>query len=93
MHKLLLGKHVSSWSPAGVGQQSQDKQVPVLRLFSVSEAFVCEPHTSLPFCGVHGKYKMCVFTQRVKLNTVQWRKLKRNKETQEFLFRLSCLSI
>lgn len=39
VHKLVVGKHVSSWSPAGIPLQSQDKQVPVLRLFSASELF------------------------------------------------------
>lgn len=72
---------VSSWSPAGIAQQSQDKQVPVLRLFSVSEPFGTELHTPLPFCRVHGKYKICVFAQHIKLNTLQWHEVDRNKET------------
>lgn len=65
MHKLQLGKHVSSWSPAGVAQQSQDKQVPVLRLLSVSEPFESELRTPFPLCTVHRKYKMCVKRKQV----------------------------
>lgn len=85
MHKLLLRNHVSSWSLAGIAQQSQDKQVPVLRLFIVSEPFGTELLTPLLFYRVHGKYKIADFTH-IRLNTVQWHKLKGNKETREFCF-------
>lgn len=48
MHKPQLRKYICSWSPAGTAQQSQDKQVPVLRLFRVSEPFGTKLHTPLP---------------------------------------------
>lgn len=67
-----------SRSPDGIAQQCQDKQVPVLRLFSVSVPFGTELHTSLPSCRVHGKYIIHVFTQH-KLNTLQWQELKGKK--------------
>lgn len=45
MPKLLFRKHVSSWLPAGIAQQSQDKQVAILRLYSrVSKVFGTEMH-------------------------------------------------
>lgn len=49
MHKLLFRKRVSFWFPAGIAEQSQDKQVPVLKLFSVGEPFGTHLHASLPF--------------------------------------------
>lgn len=92
MYKLLLRKHVSSWSPDGIAQQCQDKQVPVLRLFSVSVSFGTELHIPLPSCRVHGKYTIHVFTQHIKLNTLQWQELKGKKWTIGVLFcSLSCI--
>lgn len=90
MHKLLLRKHVSSRSPAGVAQQSRHKQVPVLRLFSVSKPFGTELHTPLPFCAVHGKY-IPAFTQHIKLKTLQWHEHKGKKRTKGASFCLSCI--
>lgn len=82
MHKLLLRKHVSSSSPAGVAQQSRHKQVPVLRLFSVCIIWYwTELHTPLPFCAVHGKY-IRAFTQHIKLNTLQWHEHKGEKKNK-----------
>lgn len=91
MYKLLLRKHVSSWSPDGIAQQCQDKQVPVLRLFSVSVSFGTELHIPLPSCRVHGKYTIHVFTQHIKLNTLQWQELKGKKWTIGVLLCLSCI--
>lgn len=78
MHKLLLGKHVSSRYPAGIAQQSQDKQVPVLRLFSLSELFGTELHAPLPFFAEFMESTKYVFILlHITLNTVQWRELRR----------------
>ena len=92
MLRLLFRNHVSSWSLAGIAQQSQVKQVPVLRLSSVSGPFRAELLTPLLFCRVHGKCEICDFSH-IKWNIVQWHELKRNKATQEFLFCFSCLLI
>ena len=81
MHKLLLGKHVSSRYPAGIAQQSQDKQVPVLRLFSVSELFGTELHAPLPcFAEFMESTKYVFILLHITLNTVQWHELKRRHE-------------
>lgn len=64
MHKPLLREHVSSRSPAGMAQQSQGKQVPVLRLFSIWKALWSELH-SHPFSE---EFVGKVHLQDLKLN-------------------------
>ena len=90
MHKPLLRKHVFPWSPAGIARQSQDKQVPVLRLLIVSEPFGSELHTPLPFfCRVHGKYKICLFTikhqHQIKYCRMAWARKRQGNTRVLFL--------
>lgn len=75
VRKLQLREHGSSRSPAGTEQQSQDKQVPVLRLFSVWKALWSKLNSPPPFWGVHGKYIIWFSLTRFHLNTINLKKM------------------
>lgn len=74
-------------TPAAIAQQSQDKQVPVLWLFSVSEVCNWTAH-SFTFLQSSWKVENISFysTQHTKWKIVQWHQPKRDEETQEFCF-------
>lgn len=88
--KLQLREHGSSRSPAGTEQQSQDKQVPVLRLFSVWKALWSKLNSPPPFWGVHGKYIIWFSLTRFHLNTINLKKMWKTGYFSGFFLCLCC---